>query len=448
MDTIGELGGLFPLADVAFVGGSIVRWGGHNVLEPAIFAKPIIVGPYMMNFQEMADEFKRNQAFLEVPDAASLGAAVDRLLRDTALAASLGERARVCAQSERGSTAAAANAVRQIYDLAVPCYRPPLDWLLWPFARLWGAGAAIDHWRTKPARLPAPVISIGNLAVGGTSKTPAVLRLASHFQKPAILTRGYSRKSADILVLAPGVKASVEDTGDESQAFLGQGRAWIGIAADRLRAARDIPSDVDVFLLDDGFQHWPLTRDLDIVLIDALDPAGGGDLIPRGRLRELPTALGRAGIVIITRSRRPRPGIEQWIRLHNAIVPVFYAWLEPVRWIHGLTGKPSPLPDGQPAAFCGLGNPGSFWQTLRELGISTSSKTAFRDHHAYTTADIEHVMKNAPFGVTTEKDWVKIQPLAAGRIYWLEVEFRLDREEEFWTLVDSAAKLAPKARSH
>ena len=142
--------------------------------------------------------------------------------------------------------------------------------------------------------------------------------------------------------------------------------------------------------------------------------------------------------MIITRARRPRPGIEKWVRFCNPSVPIFYAWLEPSGWIHGPTGEPAALPAGAPAAFCGLGNPESFWLSLREAGIAPAKRIAFADHHRYTRRQIEEVLQNVAFAVTTEKDWVKLRDFGFAHIYWLKIQLRIDQEEEFWSLVNRA----------
>ncbi len=198
LDSIGELGALFAYADVVFMGGTLAARGGHNILEPALFGKPVIVGPHMENFQAIAEEFRAARAVAEIGSAGDLATAVDRVL---AGGAAMGERARACAEARRGATARAVAAMREVYR--VPRYRPAMPWfaLAWALSHAWRWEArrrqVRDYARRK--RLPVPVISVGNLTMGGTGKTPCVLRLAELLRDqgrtPGILTRGYGRSS-------------------------------------------------------------------------------------------------------------------------------------------------------------------------------------------------------------------------------------------------------------
>jgi len=165
------------------------------------------------------------------------------------------------------------------------------------------------------------VISIGNVTMGGSGKTPVALYLAERLSKPAILTRGYRRQSTGNLILAAGEQAPWSETGDEAQIFLRSGLAPVGIGADRAEVGRLLEERfaVEHFILDDGLQHWSLDRQVDIVLVDSLDP------FPPARLREPMSALSRADIFVITRSEGPRPGIERELRQYNTTAPIFYS---------------------------------------------------------------------------------------------------------------------------
>ncbi len=436
LDTIGELSGLFDSADVVFVGGSIVSWGGHNILEPAVFSKPIVVGRHMMNFQEMADLFKARRALVEVGSAGDLAPTIERLLGDPEERRVLGERARLCAEAERGAVARAVEAITRNYSSALPCFRGRLDWTLWPAARLWHAGSTIKrHWQTAgQRRLPVLVVSVGNLSMGGTGKTPLVAWLAREFDA-AVLTRGYGRRSNGILLFAPGDQPPIAETGDEAQIFLD--RSHVAIGPDRhaagTRALERFP--IRRFVLDDGFQHWRLGRDADIVLIDALDPLGGGDVFPRGRLREPIDALNRAGAFVITRTQPfGHQGLERFLRDRNARAPIFAARLEPVSWISCIDGRRLPLgyfPPCDAVAFCGLAQPESFWRTLRGAGLGAVERIAFPDHHDYTRDDLQGLLSRAPVGLTTQKDAVKIPEPFRDRVFWLEVRLRVEPEGAF-----------------
>jgi tetraacyldisaccharide 4'-kinase len=455
LDSIGELGSLFGLADVVFMGGTLARRGGHNILEPAFFGKPVIVGPHMENFAEIAEKFAAAGALVPIGGAAELAGAVCRLLNDAPLRERIGTAARSAAESERGATARAATEIARIYAASLPRYRAaaPARIILWPLSRLWLAGGAIKRWG-RQRRLATPVISVGGLAAGGTGKTPLVLWLAEQLKErgyqPAILTRGYRRRVAERhTVVAPGQTAPPELTGDEARIYVRAGVGPLGIGADRAGVGLLIEQQFapDVFLLDDGFQHRRLARSLDIVALDALDPFDGGAVIPLGRLREPLAALGRADAIVVTRTA---PGesiaaIEARVREFNAKAPVFQAHVA-VRGWRDVEGEAASLPP-RVAAFCGLGNPDSFWRTLRALGVAPVCRRAFGDHHRYSCQELAELAAGAEALVTTEKDMANLpagwqQAVAPLTVLWLEIGVEVDQAEALMRLVE-----APLSRS-
>ena len=447
LDTIGELSGLFSLADVVFMGGTLVDTGGHNILEPALFGKPVITGPHMENFRAIAEGFRAAGASVEIAHAGELAPAVERLLDSPELSRVIGERARACAESQRGASAAAALAVRGFYESGLPRYRHTLPAVIfgWPAQRAWIAGGRSRRRRVR--ELDVRVISIGNLSMGGTGKTPCVLRVAELLKgrgaTPGILTRGHGRVSHEpLLTLAPGARIPTYHTGDEPQIFLHSGIAPVGIGADRYAAGSALirKFGCDVLILDDGFQHTALVRDLDIVLIDALNPLAGGGVFPLGRLREPFSAVARADIVLITRSEFSDlvPAIERVVRHWNSRAPIFRARIQPQAWVNAATGESYP-PDGPPfrrvVAFCGLGNPQAFRRTLAQLGIEPIVWEEFADHHRYRL----HELKRLKYGleqagadalVTTEKDAVNLPEMAETLpIYYLRIGMEIEHEE-------------------
>ena len=252
----------------------------------------------------------------------------------------------------------------------------------------------------------APVISVGNLTTGGSGKTPMTLYLAERLSKPAILTRGYRRQSRDNHDFTrPAPKAAWSETGDEAQIFLRSGVAPVGIGANRAEVGRLLQErfDIEHFILDDGFQHWRLDRQVDIVLVDALDP------FPTDRLREPMSALARADIFVITRSARTRPGIERELRKRNTLGSDFL--FEGTAEVLGgrRNGPAAGLADpslSSAAAFCGLANPGSFWTSLKSIGIEPAERIAFPDHTRYDRETIARMLNRYGTLLTTEKDWI------------------------------------------
>ncbi len=441
LDTMGELASLFPLADVVFMGGTLPRRGGHNVLEPAVCGRPIVVGPHMENFAEIAETFREHDAWLEIESPAGLAPAVDRLLRDPG---DFGQLAASLAAQNTGVAQRAAAKILDAQDRAIPQFRARR--YLWPLAKLWEAGGRRAQVASK---LDRPVISVGGIAMGGTGKTPFVEMLARELRaqglQPAILTRGYRRRSPDRSIVIPaGESASTWQTGDEAQIFVRSGLAHVGIGADRWLTGQLLQEHlaVDVFLLDDGFQHRRLHRDLDIVLIDALNPFPGG-VFPVGTMREPVEALARAHVFVITRAQPGRryEGIKRVLREANPKAPVFLATVAPKRWV-------PELPAGPAAAFCGLGNPATFWQTLHELKVDPVFTWTFGDHHNYRPKELRRIAfqakeRGAVALLTTEKDAMNLPENAADlvaplEICYLKIETEIDRTAELQLIVREA----------
>jgi 3-deoxy-D-manno-octulosonic-acid transferase len=457
LDSIGELASLLPLADVVFMGGTLASRGGHNILEPALAGRPIVTGPHLENFAEIAADFRVAGALVEVRDTAGLAAAVTDLLQNPSRAADLGTKAASCAHTRQGATSLAATCAGEIFARHVPRFRPaqPGFAFLWLLSRLWTWGAKLNHARNvaRRRRLEAPVISVGNITVGGTGKTPMVLHLTRRLKdagwNPGILTRGYGRHSPHAhQAVAASAHVPVSQSGDEPQLFLRAGVAPVGIGMDRWRVGKLLEREfgVDVVVLDDGFQHARLDRQLDIVLVDALDPFGGGYSLPLGRLREPLEGLSRADIFVVTRSESGRvaQAAEHFLRGRNSRASVFHARALPEAWVSAATGETqsaNALSDKRVAAFCGLGNPEYFWCTLAGLGLHVPVRLEFEDHHAYNPRELRYMGRHfrdegVEAVVTTEKDFVNLcedpgHLLAPLPLYWLRIGVELDREDEF-----------------
>jgi len=463
LDSIGELGGLFPLADVVFMGGTLAARGGHNILEPAFFARPIICGPHMENFRDIASELRAREAFLEIAGASGLASAVHELLADRARAAELGRRAVACAEASRGATSRAVAVIREVAADACPRHRPTFAAYvtLGPLSVIWRCIGAWKRRRDLGRRrsLTSAVISVGNLTMGGTGKTPLVLYLAEQMQRaghqPGILTRGYGRHSLERhLVLEPGARVKVTQTGDEPQIFLRAGVAPVGIGADRFQTGRLIEQRfaTDILILDDGFQHVRIARQVDIVLIDALSPFGSTEVFPLGWLREPLEALARADAIVITRSDHGcgTYDLARTLRRYNPHAPVFHARAVPDCWVEAAGARrisALELPYSRVGAFCALGNPESFWRTLDSLGIRPADRVTFGDHHAYRPREMRRLahqfqLAKAEAALTTEKDALNlcegcVALMAPLPVYWLKIRTEIDREAELLEFIRS-----------
>jgi len=236
-------------------------------------------------------------------------------------------------------------------------------------------------------------------------------------------------------------------SGDEAQIFIRAGLAPVGIGADRFETGTRLLRDfaVDVLVLDDAFQHRKLARDTDIVLIDALEPFGRGDVFPLGRLREPISALARASVILITRcegSDMAEP-IEREVRRWNPKAPVFQARVHPLAWVEFETGQRFELaqrPFGIAGAFCGLGNPAAFHRTLESMGVELADWIEFDDHHRYRPREMRHMAQQmasngATALVTTQKDAINLcessrELVAPLPLYWLEIGVRVGNEDE------------------
>jgi tetraacyldisaccharide 4'-kinase len=241
-------------------------------------------------------------------------------------------------------------------------------------------------------------------------------------------------------------------TGDEAQIFIQSGLAPVGIGANRLDSGMRLLRQfgAGVLVLDDGFQHRKLRRNLDIVLIDALDPFGGGDVFPLGRLREPKAGLSRAGLVVITRcegSDLALP-IAREVRRWNSQAPIFQSSVEPRAWVEHSSGVRIALserPFQRVGAFCGLGNPATFRRTLEAQGLEIADWVEFDDHHRYRPRELRHLSEHAASCgatalVTTQKDAINLCETAGDLVaplplYWLEIGMRIEKEEEFLQVI-------------
>jgi len=310
----------------------------------------------------------------------------------------------------------------------------------------------------QTTKLDRPVISVGNITTGGTGKTPLVefvaRAIASQGKKVCILTRGYGRRDPHLQVIVSdgyGVLATPSEAGDAPFLLATKlsGLAAVISSADRIAAGQEAIKDfgTDCFVLDDGFQHLRLARDLNIVTIDATNPWGGGSLLPYGRLREAPEGLSRADCVVLTRCDQVKSVEdlrEEIVRLTGGR-PVFQSQMRAVRVVSLKNGGETIAPPARVAAFCAVGNPGSFFEGLRRMGYEMAVEKSFADHHVFTQDEIDSITQAAKetgaIGlITTAKDAVKLRALSFSiPCYVLEIEIAIDDAEVFARLILEAS---------
>jgi tetraacyldisaccharide 4'-kinase len=319
-------------------------------------------------------------------------------------------------------------------------------------------------------RLPVPVVSVGNLSLGGTGKTPLVEKIARVFSgqriRVAILSRGYQgRYERGTLIVSDGVRllAGPGEAGDEAY-MLAKDLPSVAVIVGKdrfrsgMRAIRDLGAQL--LVLDDGFQHLPLRRDVDLVLLDAVEPFGCQHLFPRGLLREPLGALSRADAFIVMEGAgesRLRE-IRESVRAYNREAPLFVGQRRPLHLVALPEESRQDLAEirgRRCVAFCGIANPNSFLSLLSALEAEVRGSLSFPDHHPYTRRELEEVAAGARSAgaellVTTEKDAVRLPsglfPLPIPLLY-LRMEIQLQDDRGFFSFLQERSSLPMKGRA-
>jgi tetraacyldisaccharide 4'-kinase len=334
--------------------------------------------------------------------------------------------------------------------------------LLWLPAKLYELAVRLrvvayetEHLKSKSLR--SVVISVGNITHGGTGKTPMVAYIARYLSEEghrvAILTRGYSRKSAGRRALNVGspTASDYSEYGDEPL-MLARSLPDVPVVIDRNRyesgSWAESEFDTDALILDDGYQHLSLARDLNLLLLDATDPFGGFEMAPFGRLREPLYGLKRADAVIITRADRPADQAQM-----TAIIKYFCGEKIPVMYVYSvITGLRHLATDEvydinefagwNAALMCGIGNPQAFSEDILQTGMGITSEHFFSDHHPYTQQELDGVIasaqrEGADAVVTTEKDAVRLESLRQSEmpVYAAQMEIRSEDEVRLKSLL-------------
>ena len=386
------------------------------------------------------------------------------MLDDPALRDRLGARAAELAASHHGAARKAAEEILRRQDLFVPSGKPrgvfgPLLWLL---ARIWIAGRKTEGcaaiWR-------APGASARRLSASGLSAWAAPAKrpwwtiwpnaCASAAIYPAILTRGYRRRSIEpSIVVEAGEPVPVSVTGDEAQIYIHSGYAHAGIGADRFSTGKLLEAKYqpDMFLARRRVPAPPPGARLGCRVAGCLESVRQrGCLSPGPPDEKRPAALARADVLVIMRAtcEREYAGLIQQLRAINPRAPIVRARVEPRYWVSHRTEQLAHPPEGPVAAFCGLGNPASFWTTLKRARIQPVFTWSFSDHHRYRWSELQRLaaqarMRGANILLCTEKDAAN---LPAGslellmedsvELYWLKIGLEIENEDGLLELIES-----------
>ena len=446
LDTRGELAQVYQHAVLTFVGGTLVPVGGHNLLEPALWGKPVFFGPHTDHCMEVAGLLTGVGGGMQVPDEQALTAGMRAQLRDRASLRRMGEAARSVVLDNRGALQGSLDLIASVLDhvqTARPAALHPhgllLQWLLSALAAPYGLvvrmRAALYRLGWLPGRkLPCRVVSVGNLTLGGTGKTPVVIALVEQLLarglRVGVLSRGYRRRSREAeLLVSDGrtLLAGPAEAGDEPHLIATRcPRAIVAVGPDRYRLGLWVleKHPIDCFVLDDGFQHLGLQRDADLLLVDASDPTGLQLLVPAGRLREPLAAASRATALLMTRTDAGdwRDVAETIERAAGRIPPPMLSRFRAEALVNVASGElrqAGTLAGRTVTAFSGIGNPASFRALLQQAGFRIGGEVVFADHHDYRAADLDAVRERARLDgadliVTTEKDAGKVAPLLKG----------------------------------
>lgn len=294
--------------------------------------------------------------------------------------------------------------------------------------------------------LPCPVISVGNITVGGTGKTPCVMMLARMLKesgfKPAILSRGYRGKSDQpVNIISDGTKISVDSmTAGDEPVLMARELEGIPVITGVKRIITGKAAihqfGVDVLICDDALQHRQIFRDINLVLLDSQTSKGNDYLLPRGRLREPITGLNRASAFVLTRSDEVQQTNTKLSGLAlSKNIPVFESIHKPKNLVKGdysLQMPISELKGKKIYAFCGIAKPDSFKRTLLTAGVKILSFDAFDDHHGYNKNELAKIKQKfidsrADFLISTQKDGMRLQefPEFLNMIYMLRIEMEI-----------------------
>ncbi|MDP2317096.1 MAG: tetraacyldisaccharide 4'-kinase [Pseudomonadota bacterium] len=424
LDTLGELAGLYEHARAAFLGGTFdARVGGHSPAEAQAAGCPLVHGPFT---EGHAAAWEAVESFPALsPDDLPM-AFVEAFAATPVLPAA-------------GATARAAVALTPFFAAPIPVERPLRPWL-YPLVPFWMLGVKLRA--RNPRKAPVPVISVGALTAGGTGKTPVAGWIARHLAAydPVVVSRGFGRRAgADVRLVG-----EVTDLGDELVMLARRG-IRVASAPDRLAGvSAAVARGARLAILDDALQYGEIARDLEIVVLDARWPLGGGP-IPVGTARLPRSWLARADIVWVNHGPLP-PALAAYLRPDAIVVRAEY---RPVGWLyHGQRLPLDALPSRLGAAFAGVARPEGFFQQVRNLGVQLDRTWIFPDHHPYGWHDLQSIEAwlDDHVVLTTEKDAARLPPTSGVHALLVDIEIVEGREALEARLAAVAARVAGVTR--
>ncbi|MDY0079866.1 MAG: tetraacyldisaccharide 4'-kinase [Ignavibacteriaceae bacterium] len=311
----------------------------------------------------------------------------------------------------------------------------------------------------KAKRVSVPIISVGNLTVGGSGKTPLTIYIAellkSKGYRPAILSRGYGRKSKGYLLVSKKgeILTSVEKSGDEIFQCVVECRIPAAVSENRVYGAKRLlkETEIDVIILDDAFQHRWINRDLDVVIFEQRHLITSNRyrrmMLPTGNMREPIESVKRGDVIVINRKFSEKAQIGESTTRHFQGKKVFNGYYETVGFVDlksNLHYKPEEFVGQKSLVVSGIANPYSFINALKKINIETANHIVLRDHKFYTEDDIKRIRKefyalNVHSVITTQKDAVRLfsylKELDDIDIFYLKIEIRFDNEKEINNII-------------
>ncbi|MBR4749624.1 MAG: tetraacyldisaccharide 4'-kinase [Abditibacteriota bacterium] len=474
LDTMGELARAYFAGDVSFVGGSLIRKGCHSLLQPVAAGIGVCYGPYTFKTKDIASQTKAFGVGFEIRSSRELAENIVRILQTDGVRDEIREGCRRMMEYNRGAAAKTCDRLLALYDSSM-AVQPACSRILrgekllsgesktpqallfrivmYPLSLLYRLVHYLyllpyETGLRKKFRAPVPVVSVGNITMGGTGKTPVTVRLVNLLKEKGVrccvLSRGYGRNTEEDLIIEPGSEPDALRCGDEPLLLSRLTGVPVVVGRDRRQTARLAIERFapDALLMDDAMQFWQMHRDLEIIVVSSSRPFSGGLTIPAGDLRESVRAFRRGDVVLSLgsepmsdRDRQRILRIAPKIRICDARTVTSC-----VEFAGGRQEPGAILKDKRVFAFCGIANPTRFLGSLKELGAVVEGSRLFLDHHKYSAGDLEGIEAAAAgcdLMITTQKDICRL-PGGYGAlkgVCTLNIAAEINGEDEILSLI-------------